>query len=549
MANFVSRKSKTNNILPFATSAEDQIKTFTKDIEMAAILYLAEANREKAEGHILKKPDEKVIFIAEAYYPIWLVPWSEGTLLYDGLGVTTHTISYDTLPDTKAFNKDIQRNKKTYEAYSMTLSRNVNYFKNPADKQEKTIEGLITSSDFIQNFSVYLSELRETEKPSTKKTVLSPIMNESEISASVKELSNVRARINEEIRNLDSNMKTLSLTTGEKAKTTREEIKELGRKIDKQTKKAKPRVIEKIRRIQKKYHKEVTKISERFERQLRFLHENQVKLEKTQKRLKTEINRCKARIDSCKSRKNKRSETKWTKKLKEIRKKLPASEKGIRNAERKIAELETTKKLEISQQRIVCDTRIHEANKILRELEASRGARIRMKQKEITALEDATFLIINQMKEIATAKKVALNEFDKMGMPRREKALKLVHLPFYFVRYEMEARNRYVVYPPSIVSGMGILTKMKGVFGAEKMKAFLQPRSKAITLFLNQFLTLIQKNPMFEKEVTDAGIQDSVLRIRKLRVGVKRGLKELENENWISKNELQNLSKLLYIYA
>jgi len=34
-----------------------------------------------------------------------------------------------------------------------------------------------------------------------------------------------------------------------------------------------------------------------------------------------------------------------------------------------------------------------------------------------------------------------------------------------------------------------------------------------------------------------------------LRVGVKKGLKGLEEENWISKNELEAFSKLLYIYT
>jgi hypothetical protein len=96
---------------------------------------------------------------------------------------------------------------------------------------------------------------------------------------------------------------------------------------------------------------------------------------------------------------------------------------------------------------------------------------------------------------------------------------------------------------------MGIFAKLKGVFGATKMKCFLQPRSKAITVFLNQLVTLIPQNPMFEKEVTEAGIQDSVLRTKKLRIGVKRGLKKLKEEKWISKNELQTLSKLLFVHT
>ena len=209
MSYYIDRRLKTKLILPFAISAKDRIKAFTKDMEIAAILYLAESDREKGEGHILKKQDEKLVFIAEACYPIWLVPWSEGTLLFDGLSVTAHTLSYDILPDIKAFNNDIKISAKKLEAYSAALSRNANYFKNFAGKEEKTIEGLITAPDFIQDFFVYLSEGKEVKKPLTTKAVLSPIINKSEISASIRELS----KIGEDVKNVEASMKLLSITT------------------------------------------------------------------------------------------------------------------------------------------------------------------------------------------------------------------------------------------------------------------------------------------------------------------------------------------------
>ncbi len=77
------------------------------------------------------------------------------------------------------------------------------------------------------------------------------------------------------------------------------------------------------------------------------------------------------------------------------------------------------------------------------------------------------------------------------------------------------------------------------------MKSFLQPRSKAITALLNQLVILTEENPVFEKEISDAGIKASILRTAELRIGVKRGLKELRDEKWISENELQTFSKLL----
>ena len=538
-------KRLTKLTLPFTVPAEDRVKAFTKDMEMAAIFYLVESERGKGEGRILKKPAEKLAFIAETCYPIWLVPWRGRTLLFDGLGVTTHILPYDLLPDIKAFDNDIQGSAKTREAFSVALSQNANYFQNFAGKEEKTIEGLITNPDFIQDFVSYLSEVEEIEKPVTTRAVLSPTIDESEISASIEELSDLGARLKGDIKNLGKSMKLLSVRTREHAKTLLEEIKEIRKKFDQRIEKIKPRVTERIQQIQERYDEEITRISKRYDRQLRPLHKDRVKFEKMQERLTAEIDRCEAEIKSCRLRKDEGGEIQWSQKLEKIKRKLPTLEKSIRDIDRKIENTETAKKLEISQRRTKREARIEEAMKVLRELEASREARIRMKRQEITSLKDTTSSIINQMNEMVKSKKTALNELDRMGTPRRKTEYVLVYLPLYFVCYETELKKRYVVYPPSIVGSMGILTKLKGVFGATKMKSFLQPRSKTITALLNQLVILTEENPVFEKDISDAGIKANILRTTELRIGVKRGLKELRDEKWISESELQTFSKLV----
>jgi len=531
--------------LPFAVPEEDRVKAFTKDMEMAAVFYLAESDRGKGGGRILKKPAEKLAFIAEVGYPIWLFPWRRRTLLFDGLGVTTHALSCDILPDIRAFDNDIQGSAKTREAYSVALSQNASYFQNFAGKEEKTIEGLITNPDFIRDFVSYLSEVEEIEEPVTTRAVLSPTINESEISTSIEELSDSRGRLKEDIKNLGKSMKLLSIRTKEHVKALLEEIKEIREKFDQRIEKIKPGVTERIQQIQERYDEEITRISKRFERQLRPLHRDRVKFEKMQERLTAETDRCEAEIKSCRLRKDEGGEIQWSQKLEKIKKKLPTLKKNIRDIYRKIENTETAKKLEISQGRTERDTRIEEAMKVLRELEASREARIRMKQQETTSLKDTTSSIINQMNEMVKSKKTALNELDRMGTARRREEYVLVYLPLYFVCYETESKKRYVVYPPSIVGSMGILTKLKGVFGATKMKSFLQPRSKAIAALLSQLVILTEENPLFEKELSDAGIKASILRTTELRIGVKRGLKELRDEKWISESELQTFSKLL----
>jgi hypothetical protein len=172
-----------------------------------------------------------------------------------------------------------------------------------------------------------------------------------------------------------------------------------------------------------------------------------------------------------------------------------------------------------------------------------------MKRQEIATVEEVTRIITKSMQTILQKKKLFNAEFEKICIPQAKKACKIVYLPFYLARYEKGDKRRYTIYPPSIIEDMGILTKMKGALGATKVKNLIAPRSKATTAFLNQLLTLFEKKPMLEKDVTEAGIQKSILLLKKHRVGIAKGLKQLENENWISKKELQVFSKILYTYA
>ena len=230
MANHSDTKSGKKLTLPFAVSAQNRIKDFTEDMEMAAVLYWAESNREKGEGYIFKKPDEKLVFVTKAAYPMWLVPWTKGILVFDGLGVTKHALTYDALPDVDAFNRDITENARTSEAYSTSLSRNSNYFESFAGREGKTIENLVAAPDFLQDLRLYLAETGSAKKPLITRAILSSIVEQTEISTSISELSWLMTKTSEDVESIDASMKLLNKTTKEKTRTIREEIKEIRRK-------------------------------------------------------------------------------------------------------------------------------------------------------------------------------------------------------------------------------------------------------------------------------------------------------------------------------
>ena len=532
-------------ILPFAAAGKERFKPFTKDMEMAAIFYLAERDRKKGEGRVLKKPEEKLAFIAETCYPVWLIPWRGRALIFDGLEFTNPSISYDVLPDVKAFDNDIQASSKSREAYVAALSQNASYFQNFAGKEGETIKGLITNPSFTQDLIVYLQDAEEIRKGTSTKAVLSPLLDESEVSVSISELSDLRDKVEEEIKTLSRSMKLLSKETREQVRALQAEMKETLKDFDKRIKKVKPKVMEKIKKIQERRDEEVTRISKKHDRKLRSLHQNRVKTERTLERLSTDIERIEADIKVARENKDEAGEFQLTQNLDEIKKRIPVLDKEIKAIDREIENVEDAKKIEVARARTKPDDRVEEAMKSLRDIEAAKEARTRMEQQELAGLEEKTSSIIKQIDAMIKAKEAALNEIDSIGAQERRRKNALVYLPVYFVCYETEVGKRYVVYPPSYVGSMGIKTKLKGVFGAGKMKSFLQSRSQAITTLLDRLVDLTQENPVFEKEITDAGIKANILRTTELRVGVKKGITELRNEGWISENESQILNELV----
>jgi len=539
------KEPKKGFILPFTTSTAKRLKDFTKNMEMAAILYLAESERKKGESRVLRKKDEKLVFITKALYPIWLIPYRGATLIFDGRNYTSHTLFYDVVPDIETFNKNLRENRKTTESYTATLYRNKDYFKNFNGKEEIRIEGLIANSDLIDDFKVYLHKMKKAKRHLKNKAILPNTIEDIEIREGIGQLLNLRKRTANDIQTIENSMQLLSTITVKEIKTIRAEIRKTRNNYRKQIEKIKPKVKKKIWRIQNKYNQKIARKSKKFKKEIKRLHENQIELQKTLRYLKTEAKRCKTKMNSKKSDKK----IQWNLKLKRIEKKLPAINNRIEANAKKSRKVESALKLEISKQKMECDEHIEAANKIFLDLQASRDAEITVKRREIVTLENLTRDVTNSMREIVHTKRVSLREFDTITLAGKKRSRELVCLPFYLARFEKGDKKRFVVYPPFVVEDMGILTKMKGALGAAKLKSQLQCRSRAITTFLNQLITFIEKNPVLEKNITEAGIQASILLRKRLRVGIKKGLTELEKQNWVSKSELQVFSEILYIYT
>jgi len=534
-----------NLLLPFSTSAKDRTLPFTEEMEMATVFYMTESDRRKGEGLILKKPPEELVFIAKSYYPIWLVPWSGKALLFDGLGVSTPALLYGVLPDVKSFINDIQGSSEKRQAYSAALTDHAHYFQSFKSVEEKRTLGLITNPDFIQDFQIYLTDAEEADESKIKEVCLSPIVDEPSISSALNELSELKTTLESDVKNLRDAMKLIDATTRQHVNAIREEIKRIQAELNEKISEAKSLAMDNVRQIQEKYDARILKTSQKYEKQLQQLDQERVKLEKAEDRAFAQIERCDAETQASKARRDSVGERRWKEEKEKWKRETSALKKSIEDMNKQIEETESHKKIEISNVRAEFNAQSEEAMKDVRELEAAKESKTQRSQQETKMLEDSTSELLAQLDKLTKQKRVALEEMDKMGMPEQRRKLALAYVPFYLSCLQAGVQRRYVVYPPSIAGSMRAITKFKGMLGVSKLRSLFQQRSKAVTNILNQLIILIERDPVFKRDLHDAGDHSNILQKAESRERIRKGLEDLRNEEWISTNEVQALTASL----
>jgi hypothetical protein len=544
MVEIVTRKIE-KNLLPFATLSPTSEESFTKDAERAAVFCLAELDRDKGGGFFKKRTPEKLVFIAEVYYPFWVAHFGRLILLLEGLNVASHSINYSPLPDLKAFKDNMGIRSKTRQAYVTFLSSNLNYFQVSGNEETKVIDGLITDVDFLNEFMLYLNEATTTEATVVDSVLISPTNDKAAIQSRIQEIENLQSKFVEELKDLNEIIKLLNLKTQEFLEMLRAEVKETEEKFSKPIEEAKASIEENTSQLNKEHAEKVTEISTKFEQETLALQTEIITLEKTKEQLATEIEHCDAEIKTATINKDDITEQKWKEKKEELKKEVPETLTKIKALEEKIKEIEENKKHVIFQMKSENDAKIKEASKKLIEIESSRDAQTSICQKEMDKLEELNSTIIKQIDQLAKMREATIAEFENIGIQQKEIKPYLAHMPFYLIRHQSGPNRRYTFFAPSFVGSVGVGAKLRGAIGQMKISQLFQPRSKRIVSLLNKFAVLLEENIAFGREINEACLKANLLEAKDLRQSIEIGLNKLKENGWLSEQECKSFSQIM----
>ena len=530
-------------VLPFAVLSENRKEPFTKDMEAAAIFSLAELERAKGGGLILKQAEEKTAFIAKMGYPLWLIPWGGLNLLFDGLNLTPHTLSYKTISDAKAFMANLKRSSKTKETHMAFLSDNINYFQLPVTEKGVAVKGLVRDPELLNELTFYLLEALQAPAEPTDMALLSPAVDESTILSITQELENLNSSFKGDLDTLYKSMKLLSSSTQNFVKELRNKIKTVKEEYDDKIKEQENITTSKVNRINEEYDDQMTQLTKNFEKQLLPLQKEKVKLEKDKEETLEKIERYKLEAKTHADNQDDVSERKWKEKANESKKEQSEIENKVKEMEKKIKELEDRKSLESFRLRSEQEAKVKEAKKDLLELEASRDAKIQVHKQEIEKLEKLTSTIIEHIDSMAKLRESNIAALEKLGIRRESEESMLFYVPFYLMCYQAQLKKRYVVLPPSIVETVGLSTKLKGALGKARVKGLFVPRFRGIASLLYKVTTLTEQNAVFGREINEEGDRTDVLKTNFMREQIKTGLTKLKDEGWLSEKEYESFSQ------
>ena len=540
----IVQQKNNKTLLPFASLAPLGGGSLTIDAERAAVFCLAELDRDKGGGLFKKRAPEKLVFIAEVYYPFWVAPFENMTLLFDGLNITSHSVSYSVLPDLKVFKDEMSVSSETRQAYATFLLNHLNYFQSANDEETKVIEGLITDADFLKEFLSYLDEAVVADAPVVDSVLISPANNEAALLSILKELGDLRSRFTRDVEELNEIIKRLNLKTRESLDALQEDVKNAGKKFAKPIKEAKALLEDKTAQINREYTEKVTEVSTQLEQETLDAQKELITLEKAKDQLISEIEHCDAEIKTAAINKDAVTEQKWKKKRNELKKELPELAKKNKALTEKIAAIEENKKNAIFQLKSESDAKIREASKDLVALESSRDAEISIFQKEMEKLEGLTGGIIKQVDQLAKMREASIAEFENVGSRQKTK-FSLVHMPFYLVCYQAESDSRCSFFAPEFVSGVSFGAKLRGAMGKIKISQLFKPRSKNIVFLLNKFAVMLQENVAFNREITEACRRANMLSAENLRQSIAAGLGKLKADGWLSEQEYKTFNQIL----
>ena len=535
-------------VLPFAVPAKEGAKAFSPNMELAAILLLAEAKRKK-RGFLETTP-KKTSSVSKLHYPFWAIPWENGALVLDGLGILSSTIAFQVLPSFTTFMDDIERGASNLKQFWNALDRHEKTFKDFARIDEVPLNSLVSEAELLSAILEYAEETLSMEPEANDTIVLAtPKIDQQVATESAKQLPSLCKQIQAEFRGLEYVRNLLDQTTRFHEQMILKEIELAREAYELEISKFRPAVEKRVDQLLKDRDGRMAKMNRIMDNELRAKERERERRERELQR--QELGRAEylKRRETRKKRRDKIGETVWEHRIRFYENRIEEVKSRMRVLSEFIEKTRKQRETDIEKLRYAFQALIDQEKKKITDIEILRDRSIEAKQTEIAKLRQATIRIIGQIENLMEGKRGQEEELKKLAIPWQLEDATLLCLPFYLVRYQAGRKTQFQVFPPfKVTSSEGIVKTLRktirGLRPSSTLTLFLQPRSKALSkMFDFVFEEKMKSDMVFSESLLQSAASSNVLVRQNFKETLVKGVEELRAEQWLSQNQGEALIK------
>jgi len=539
---------KNTLVLPFAVSAKDRCEVFTLNMEVAAVLLLAEARRRKL-GFF--EADRKTVFVSKLHYPLWFVPWEDGSLVIDGLGVFSAIIKCPALPDVASFIEDVERGVSDRKRFWASLEKHEKTFVDFAGSVEVKVGALISDRELLSAVFEYVGEASSTQFGENVSVVLTP--PKLDVHGAVeraKQVSHLHKQVQSEISSLEYVRSLLNEAVSLHEQMILKEIEFTREVYDGEIAKLRPTIERKVDQLERERDAEIAKMNRIVENEVKAKERERGKRERELQRLELQKASFVRRRDMCRRRNDEVGLARWEHRIRVCENRIREVKRRINDLAEFIEEARRQNEADIEKLRSSYQELIEKEKSRIISLETQRDENIESKQREMETLKHATAKIVNNIEELINREREREKELKELAIPWRTDDASLVCLPFYLVGYQNGKETQLQIFPPvRVKSSKGIMKAFKktlmGFTLSSRIKLFQQPRSKALERMLDFALKKTEKSDKaFSEVLRQAAASANILAGQNFRETLIKGLEELKAEGWIGQKEVDTLTKL-----
>ncbi|MFQ6086834.1 MAG: hypothetical protein ACE5OV_02325 [Candidatus Bathyarchaeia archaeon] len=528
-------------ILPYVVEDKARKKPFTFDMEISAILCLAEARRKKPG--ILDASSEKASFISKLHYPIWVVPWKDSCLVVDGLKIFSYTFPYVKLPDVELFTEEIKGSVANKEQFRNTLKKHTQTFEK-TELIQIFLEAIFAEENLLTVLSEYFEQASALkERRSERVALVPPKLNEKTALEKAEKAMDLWKQIQSDIKGLQYAIGVLNEETSFEEEMILREIEHVRELYETKIAPLRPIVEKKVEKLFSKRDAKIARLDKSIERKLTARLRERGRHERELERLERSLIEYKKRRKMSKRRGDDISASKWEHRVKVYQNKLSQTRKKLRSVSEVIEQIQKQGELDI--QKVKTDYQLlieNERRKIL-DIEASRELEIESRKSQIEEVKAEASTIVEKIWRLIELKRSEASRIKEATIPHRIEETTLLCMPFYLVRYETEEKSRYLMFPPVVAMDFkGIVKKLQKAIHRfslqSRIKLLLRSKSTALEEMLRKvLLKKIRSDNTLEKAVYELGVSNNILHSSGFKDTLTKGIEELRNEGWISREE------------